>query len=100
MDVAALIRTIKGAVATIGKLREITKNMEQAELKGTIANLANQLADAQLQVAELKNKMLALQAENQALKSKHNEEKPKVQWGCYKFPDDDNLYCPACYDTK
>ena len=44
--------------------------------------------------------MLALQAENQAIKSKENEEKPTVQWGCYKFTGDDRLYCPACYDTK
>ncbi len=100
MDVSALIGTIKGAVATIGKLREITKSMEQAELKATIADLANQLADAQLQVAELKNEMLALQTENQAIKSKENEEKPTVKWGCYKFTGDDSLYCPACYDTK
>jgi hypothetical protein len=100
MNVSALIGTIKGAVATIGKLREITKSMEQAELKATIADLANQLADAELQLAGLKNEMLALQTENQALKSKENAEKPKVQWGCYKFTGVDGLYCPACYDTK
>jgi hypothetical protein len=26
--------------------------------------------------------------------------KPKVQWGCYVFEGDENLYCPACFDTK
>ncbi len=26
--------------------------------------------------------------------------RPKTQWGCYVFEGDQNLYCPACYDSQ
>lgn len=86
-------------MATMGKLRDITKNVERAELKGTTAELANQLADAQFKVAELKGDLLRLQEENKGLKRRHEEQKPTVKWGCYQFGDAKNLYYPACYEA-
>lgn len=29
-----------------------------------------------------------------------NNEKPIVQWGCFKFPPDESLYCPFCYNKE
>jgi predicted nucleotide-binding protein len=32
--------------------------------------------------------------------SPKEQAKPRVKWGCYVFENDDNLYCPACFETK
>lgn len=100
MEIATVIATISGAVSTLGQLREATKTLQNAELKTIIAELADRLADAKLQVAELKDELSTLRTENQELKQKQETGKPTVQWGCYKFLGDEQLYCPACYDTK
>ena len=30
----------------------------------------------------------------------NNQEQPKMQWGCFVFEGDENLYCPFCYNNK
>jgi len=100
MGISSAISAIKTSIELVGKLREIAKNMEQAELKATIAALANQLADANLKMAELKEEMATIKEENQALKNRAENGKPTVKWGCYIFEGDERLYCPACFDTK
>ncbi len=44
MDIAAALSSINTSISLVGKLREITKSLKQAELKGVIADLANELA--------------------------------------------------------
>ena len=100
MDIVAALSAVNTSITLVGRLKEITKSMKQAELKSIIADLANELADAKLQMAGLKDEIVALKEENRALKTKGEEERPKVKWGCYLFEGDDSLYCPACYDTR
>jgi regulator of replication initiation timing len=100
MDVTSVMATIKGAVSTVGKLRELTKKMAQVELKSTIAELANQLAEVQLKMADLKQQAFALAEDNRALRAKETAQKPKIKWGCFQFEGEEGLYCPACWDTK
>ena len=100
LGISSAIVAVKTAVETVGKLNEISKAMGSVELKSTIAQLANELADAQMALAELKQEMNALREENATLKEKKTAEKPKMVWGCFKFEEDPNLYCPACYTTK
>ncbi len=95
-----MISGLKESIALVRRLAEIAKNMQHVELKGLIAELANKLADANMQMAGLKNEIAILKEENNALKNKVDGEKPKVRWGCYEFDGDENLYCPACFDTK
>jgi hypothetical protein len=100
MSIAAAFASIKTAMETLGKLRDLTKQMQQVELKSIIGELANNLADAKIQLADLKEELNALKDENRSLKGKGEAEKPKVRYGCYMFEGDENLYCPACYDTQ
>jgi hypothetical protein len=100
MDLVAALSAINTSITLVGRLREISKNMEQAELKAIIADLANELADAKLKMASLKDESVALREERAFLDAKAAGEKPKVQWGCYIFEGDGRLYCPACYDTS
>jgi hypothetical protein len=103
MSITTAIATVTSAAETAKKLYELSKSMQHVELKTTIAELMNELADAKIQLAELKEEIVALKADYDALKAtkeRETEAKPNVQWGCYKFEGDENLYCPACYDTE
>ena len=100
MDVVA---SINHSISLVTRLREIAKNISEAEFKNLLADLSNELADAKLQMAELKQQ-LAVQAEEiQALKRARPDVKEKPigrQWGCYKFTGDTELYCTGCYDSR
>lgn len=93
---------IDNAITVVRRLREISKNISQVEFKNLLADLSNPLADAKLNIAELKGQLAAQAAEIQLLKNVPSEsgQKPTVKWGCYQFEGDSHLYCTACYDTK
>ncbi|TAK83988.1 MAG: hypothetical protein EPO20_16145 [Betaproteobacteria bacterium] len=98
-----IISTINNSISIVSRLREISKNISEAEFKNLLADLSNELADAKLQMAELKEDVAKLKSENMALKASRPEAKEKpigTQWGCYKFANDDGLYCTGCYDSK
>jgi len=98
-----IITTISTSIALAKRLREISKNIEDAEFKNLLADLSNELADLKLEAAALKERVAALQEENALLKqtSRPSDEKPiGRKWGCYQFEGDDGLYCPACWDSK
>ncbi|RKF30573.1 hypothetical protein [Paraburkholderia fungorum] len=98
-----IIGTVSTAITLAKRLREISKNIEDAEFKNLLADLSNELADLKLEAAILKERIVSLQEEN-ALLSKTSESphtKPTGRkWGCYQFAEDDGLYCPACWDSK
>ena len=97
-----IVSTINNSISIVLRLREISKNISEAEFKNLLADLSNELADAKMQLASLKEQIATLTEENLALKAARPEkrEKPSMKWGCYQFLGDDNLYCTACYDTK
>lgn len=100
MDVAS---SVNNAIALVSKLREIAKKVNQAEMRNLLADLSNELADAKLAMAELKEQVAGLLEENRLLKQEQldeREEPVEFKFGCYKFKNDDGLYCSACYDTK
>jgi len=85
------------------RLREISKNIEEAEFKNLLADLSNELADIKLEAAGLKEKLVAVQEENRILKltTPDKEEKPTgTKSGCYIFENDDGLYCTGCWDSQ
>lgn len=78
-----------------------------AVLKERLALAEQKFKDIEAENSTLKEKASALTTENEALKQKLASfevaavtGKPKVKGGCYVFEGDDNLYCPACFDTK
>ena len=97
-----IISPINNSLALLTRLREISQNIKEAEIKNIIADISLELADTKLAAADLKEQIVTLREENIALKSqKQPIEKPKVKYGCYYFDNDvTRLYCTACYDSK
>lgn len=100
MDV---VSAVSNSIALVKRLREISKNIEEAEFKNLLADLAGELADVKLEVADLKEKIALLQEENRVLKevTPEKEQKPiGTKWGCYQFEGEDGLFCTGCWDSK
>jgi regulator of replication initiation timing len=98
-----IISTISTSIALAQRLREISKNVADAEFKNLLADLSSELADLKLEAAALKERIASLQEENALLKqtaSPADEGPIGRRYGCYQFCGDDGLYCPACWDSK
>jgi len=97
-----IVSTINNSISIVSRLRDISKNLSEAEFKNLLADLSNELADAKLQIADLKSQLANQTEELRALKvaSPENKQKPTIQWGCYKFEGEEGLFCSACYDSK
>lgn len=97
-----IISPINNSLALLTRLREISRNISEAEIKNVLADLSLELADAKLAAAELKEQVVSLKEEVTTLKAhRQPNEKPEIKWGCYYFDGDTSrLYCTACYDSK
>ena len=87
----------------VRRLREISKNIAEAEFKNLLADLTSELADIKLEAAALKITISTLQEENRLLKATTPDKEEKhigVKWGCYQFKGDDGLYCTGCWDSQ
>lgn len=98
-----VVMAIQSAIEIVGKLRALSKKLEDAEFKMLLADLSGELADAKLEVANLKMELAKtkekLQEKGELLHRKENE-KPTLCDGAYQFPGDSGFFCTACYDTK
>lgn len=100
MDVVA---SVQHAIEIVGKLRALSKKVEDADFKMLLADLASDLADAKLELADFKGQMATLLAENQELKAQlavRQEGKPTLDQGAYKFPGEEGHFCTACFDAR
>ena len=98
-----ILSSISASIALAKRLRELSKHVENIEFKSALADLTNELADAKLEAAALKESLASVQEENALLKKKtlSSDEVPTGRkWGCYQFEGEDGLYCPACWDSK
>ena len=98
-----IISSLGNTIKLVRRLREVSKNVAEAEFKNLLADLTSELADIKLEAAELKITISKLQEENRLLKATtpDKEEKPiGVKWGCYRFKDDSGLYCTGCWDSQ
>jgi len=98
-----IISAIGSSITLAKRLREISKHIENAELKNVLVDLMNELADAKLGAAALKERLASLEEENALIKktaSSSDEVPTGRKYGCYQFAGDDGLYCPACWDSK
>lgn len=98
-----IVTAIQSAIDIVGKLRSLSKKIEDAEFKMLLADLSGELADAKLEVANLKVELAKakeqLQEKTELLNQKQTG-KPTLCEGAYQFPDDPGFFCTACYDTK
>ena len=95
--------SINTAISLAQRLRDISKSVDELEYKNILADLINELADVKIEAASLKETIAELKKENVKLKSiktGENEKPVGVRLGCYKFENDDKLYCSACWDIK
>lgn len=100
MDVIAGIQT---ALEITGKLRELSKKVQDADFSMLLADLSMQLADTKLEVANLKTELAKEKDEKEALAkrlSNKGDTKPTLVDGGYKFEGDDALYCTGCFDSE
>ncbi|MBQ0961964.1 hypothetical protein KAK06_23705 [Ideonella sp. 4Y11] len=99
MDVLA---TIQNAIEIAGKLRNLSKKIEDAEFRMLVADLSGDLADAKLEVADLKLRLAQSLEESRQLNERleqRDASKPTLSDGAYKFEGEDGLFCTACFDT-
>jgi len=97
------VTAITTSLTLVKRLREISKNINEAEFNNLLADLCNQLADLKIEAASQKEQLAKLLEENALLKKtvQPTDEKPiGRKSGCYQFKDDDGLYCPGCWDSK
>lgn len=98
-----VVTAIQTAIEIVGKLRTLSKKVEDVEFKMLLADLSGELADAKLEVANLKMELAKakeqLQQKLELLERKETE-KPTLCEGAYQFPDDPGFFCTSCYDTK
>lgn len=98
-----IVTTVNNSLNLVKRLREISKNISDAEFSNLLADLSMELADAKLESASLKEELAYLKDEVRVLKSTVSspDEKPtNTKWGCYQFPRDTALYCTGCWDSK
>ena len=100
-----IVSAFGAALNSIKTITDIASTITNAKLK---QELNGKIADLQGEILTARQQMLGMQEEYEHLLQENKElknaaaprEKPKVQWGCYRFDDEDGLFCTACYDTK
>lgn len=89
-----LISTASSALQLVSRLREINKNIANAEFSNALANLTVELSELKIQVADLLE-------ENDKLKralSQKQEAPLEFKEFAYFSDSGDGPFCPGCYD--
>ncbi|KRA54156.1 hypothetical protein ASD77_05895 [Pseudoxanthomonas sp. Root65] len=89
-----LIAAASTAIQLVGRLREINKNVENAEFSNALADLAIELSELKIKVAGLlgENDQLRRQlAQRQAIALEFKD-------FAYYSESGDGPFCPGCYD--
>jgi hypothetical protein len=90
-----LISTASTALQLVGRLREINKNIANAEF-------SNALADLAIELSELKIKVAGLLDENDQLKRQLAQKQStalEFQDFAYFSVSGEGPFCPGCYDS-
>lgn len=74
---ADIISGVSTAITLAKRLREISKNIEDAEFKNVLADLSLELADAKLKIAEVITENAELKERIHSLTSANGEKCPK-----------------------
>jgi hypothetical protein len=102
-DTVDALSSLQHAIEIAGKLRALSKKVEDADFKMLLADLSSELADAKLEAANLKGEIARLADENRELaaKLKHRElSKPEMDQGAYTFAGEKGHFCTACFDVR
>lgn len=82
---ADLLGTVSTAISLATRLREISKNIEDAEFKNLLADLSLELADAKLKMADLISENAEMKQRLDSLTSSTGEQCPKCNNGTFQI---------------
>ena len=96
MDV---ITSIGQAISMTKRLREISKNIENAEISNLLADLSLELADTKMSLVDLKEENTSLKTKL-AMQIEVDKSDLKYINNVYISEKEDCAYCPLCLDDK
>ncbi|EHW0643083.1 TPA: hypothetical protein N2811_004655 [Vibrio parahaemolyticus] len=97
-----VLGSIGQAISLAKRLREISKNIEDAEFKNLLADLNLELADTKLALADVMEQNSQLKLEVNELKNSQGSNLSQLEFRgfAYYSASDDGPFCSACYETK
>ena len=97
-----VITSINNAITLAQRLREISKNIEDAEFKNVLADLSLEMADTKLALAQVTEENAELKSELIKLKHSRGESSSDLIFKTFAYytESDDGPFCSGCYDTK
>lgn len=97
-----VLGSIGQAISLAKRLREISKNIEDAEFKNILADLNLELADTKLALAEVIEQNSQMKIEMNELKNSQGGNLNQLDFRgfAYYSSNDDGPFCSACYETK
>ena len=96
-----IVNSLQNAISIAGKLRDLSKKIEDADFRMYWADLSNELAEAKLEAANLKIELAKLTTRCYELEQKTlqvSSDRPTLSDGVYKFENDAGQYCTACFN--
>lgn len=94
--------SIGQAISLAKRLREISKNIEDAEFKNLLADLNLELADTKLALADVMEQNYQLKTKINELKNSQGNNLNKLVFKefAYYTQDNDGPFCSACYEVR
>lgn len=97
-----VLSSVGHAINLAKRLREISKNIEDAEFKNILADLNLELADTKLALASVMEENAQLKLELTQFKHSQGSGRGELVFKefAYYTQDGDGPFCSACYETK
>jgi len=99
-----IISTIGNSISLFSRLKDISKNINEAEFKNLLADISNSLADAKLEAVNIKEELVKEKARNQLLeleiKKLKSSENSMLLVGDIYVKDGEGQYCTTCWDSN
>jgi len=95
-----ILSSIGNAITLAKRLKEISDNIKDAELKNVLADLSLELADTKLKLAEIITENADLKSKVLEYKDKKVLQNLQFKDGLYYLNGDKHPFCPNCYDKN
>jgi regulator of replication initiation timing len=96
-----IISVVSNALGIASRLKEISKNIQDAEFNNLLADLSLELADLKVRLADVLDENSNLK--NELLNYKHSQSSSsELQYrdGMYFQLDGSGPFCPGCFDSN
>ncbi len=105
IDIAVAVGSVKSAIEIAKLLKDSTNSFDKAEIKLQLAELISSLADAKMQIAEIREVLIESDKEKKELEKKLNQKENLFfdrPYYLIQQKDDnktDGPFCQICYDN-